>query len=240
MNDVIQNTNPVERSFSLSKTYLRTFLTRVYLWMTLGLGITALIAFVLAQSFDANPDLVDTVSALIFPAFILELILVWVISARSEKANATVSGILFAIYSALNGLFFSIVLVAYAPGVVTIAFLSTMITFLIMSAYGYFTEQDLTSTGNIALMSLVGIIVASIINIFANSEALYWVVTYVGLVIFVILTAYDTQKLKDIAAEAEMKNISVGSIAITGALNLYLDFINLFIIILRLLDGKRD
>lgn len=237
MNVLEKKSGPITR---VSESLVNSFMTQVYLWMVAGLAVTALVAFGLSQYLQENPDTVDTIGNLILPSALVELLLVIWLSSRAGKMSTALASTLFIVYAALNGLFFSIVLIAYATDVVAITFLATTLTFAVMAIYGYTTKQDLTKFGNIALMGLFGLIIGSIVNIFAQSEAFYWLITYVGVAVFVILIAYDTQKLKAFAAEAEMKNISVSSYAINGALSLYLDFINLFIMLLRIFGGSRD
>jgi hypothetical protein len=226
---------------TVSSAFVSRFVAFVYGWMTLGLAVTAVVAFILSRYITENPDVAGTVAVLILPIFIVELILVWVISSRAHKMSIQVSAPLFILYSLLNGIFFSLVLAVNDLDVAGVAFLATAITFGVMSLYGTFTKQDLTKWGNIAFMGLIAGIIGTFINIlFAQSEGFYWVITYGLLIVFVILVAYDTQKIKAMAVQAEMSNIPVHSYAISGALALYLDFINLFLLILRILGGGRD
>ncbi len=226
-------------SVTTSENTIISFVAKVYAWMTLGLAVTAFFAFILSLQFTYNPQIISVVSLLILPVFIIELLLVVLIGTRASKMSPLLAGGMFLFYSALNGIFFSFILASYSTEIVAITFFATTITFLIMSIYGYVTNQDLTKFRNIAIMSLIGIIIASIINIFIKSDFLYWIVTYIGLIVFVVLIAYDTKKLKAMATEAEINNINSTSYAVNGALSLYLDFINLFLIILRILGGRR-
>jgi FtsH-binding integral membrane protein len=146
---------------------------------------------------------------------------------------------LFLLYSALNGLTLSILLLVYTASSVASTFFITAGTFGLMSAYGYFTKKDLTSWGNLLFMALVGLIIASIVNIFWSNPTMYWIISYAGVLIFVGLTAYDTQKIKNMSLELDAESEAGRKGAIMGALALYLDFINLFIILLRILGDRR-
>ncbi len=233
-------TGPVERNVALSGNFLASFITQVYGWMAFGLFVTAIVALFLSNRIVSDPELAETLSGLIFPLFLVELVIVWVISARTGKASVPESGTLFILYSISNGVFFSIVLSAFGYDVAGLAFLATFLTFGVMAIYGAVAKQDLTKWGNIAFMFLIAGIIGSVLNFFLGSETLYWVITYGLLIVFVILVAYNTQKLKSMAAHAEATNTPVSKYAVSGALTLYLDFINLFILILRIFGGSRD
>lgn len=213
-----------------------SFISQVYAWMAAGLLITSLIAYFITQAILNNLELALTVANWIVPAIILQLVLVLVISFGAGRLNAALSSFLFVIYSASNGIFFSILLASYGLQAAALAFGATFITFAIMAFYGYTTKQDLTTFGNIAIFALIGVIVGSIINIFANSQAFDWVLTYLTLGIFIVLTAYDTQKLKVMSQNADANTLS--KYVIAGALTLYLDFINIFITLLKIFGSS--
>ncbi len=220
----------------------RSFMLKVYNWMGIALLITAFVAYFVSQSTDLVYTLVDN-SILFFGLIIAEFGLVIYLSARINKMSSTAATTAFIVYSVLNGLTFSVILLGYTGASISSAFFTTSGMFAFMSAYGYFTKKDLTAWGSFFMMGLFGIIIASVINIFLGSSTIYWLVTYLGVFIFVGLTAYDTQKIKKMSAamiatdrgstELEQKG------AIMGALTLYLDFINLFLMLLRIL-GSRD
>ena len=153
--------------------------------------------------------------------------------------NASMAIGLFLLYSALNGLTMSIIFLIYTSASIASTFFITAGTFGVMSAYGYFTKKDLTSIGNIAFMGLIGIIIASIVNIFLQSPMLYWAVTYIGVLVFVGLTAYDTQKIKKMSLEMDIESEEGSKGAVMGALALYLDFINMFIFMLRIFGQRK-
>jgi len=215
-----------------------SFMTKVYGWMTLALCITGITAFFTAIS----PEMVEllfssrwTIWVLIFGTFGL----VGWLTIGIQKMSATTATLVFLGYSLLNGLIFSSIFLMYTGGSIALTFFITAGTFGVMSAYGYFTKSDLTSIGNIAIMLLIGVIIASIVNMFMNSEMLYWIISYAGVAIFVALTAYDTQKIKEMNIIGNEGTAEDRKEAIVGALTLYLDFINLFLFLLRLF-GRRD
>ena len=147
---------------------------------------------------------------------------------------------LFIVYSILNGLTISLILLLYTGESIAATFLSTGLTFGAMSAYGYFTKRDLTTMGSYLYMALIGLIIASLVNMFWASSTFYWIISYVGILIFVGLTAYDTQKIKKIGATVNMDDTqTTQKLAIMGALTLYLDFINLFLMLLRVAGNRR-
>ncbi len=217
---------------------LQAVMSRVYAWMTAGLLTTGAIAF-----FVANTGLAAILASspiIYFGLFIVELIIVFVLSARIAKMSAGMATGMFMGYSLLNGLTLSIIFLIYTSVSIASTFMITGVTFGVMSLYGYTTKQDLSKIGNILVMALIGFLIASVINIFLRSEALYWIVTYAGILIFVGLTAWDTQKIKRMSMNiASNDEANIQRLAILGALMLYLDFINLFLLLLRVL-GNRD
>ena len=212
------------------------FLWKVYGWMAIGLGLTALVAFAVAGS----PDLLRVLigNRLVFFALIIaELGLVFYLSARADRlAPGTAAG-LFAIYSALNGVTLSAILLVYTGESVTMTFVVTAGMFGALALFGSTTKRSLAGAGQFFMMGLVGLILASLIGIFWHNDALQFLISACGVIVFTGLTAYDAQKLKAMALAAE--GPQVGSYAISGALALYLDFVNLFLMILRLFGGRR-
>lgn len=209
---------------------------KVYLWMSMALATTAMAAYLVAST----PALINMLLANRFAFFILlfaELGLVIFISARINKLSFNTALGLFILYSVLNGVTLSVIFLLYTAASLTSTFLVTAGTFAVMSIYGYVTKRNLTSMGNIAMMLLIGVVIASVVNLFMNSSTLYWIVTYVGVLVFVGLTAYDTQKIKRLATMEDSEQTR--KLAIVGALTLYLDFINLFLLMLRLLGGRK-
>ncbi|MCG9912453.1 MAG: Bax inhibitor-1/YccA family protein [Flavobacteriales bacterium] len=213
-------------------------MTRVFGWMTLALTITALTALSVASS-DALVNLFLANKFVFYGLIIGQLLLVMGISGLINRISSTLATLLFIIYSAANGLTLSVLFLAYAQSSIALAFFITAGTFAFMVAYGYFTNRDLTSMGSLLFMGLIGIIIASVVNLFMSSETLYWIISYAGVFIFVGLTAYDAQKIKNQALLMNDDSETAQKGAILGALTLYLDFINLFIFILRIFGGRK-
>ncbi|HEU0253083.1 MAG TPA: Bax inhibitor-1/YccA family protein, partial [Pyrinomonadaceae bacterium] len=213
------------------------FLTKVYGWMFLGLLITAGTALVTASS----PLLIETfiLNRLLFWILVLgQLGLVFFLSARVDKlAPATAAG-LFMLYSATVGITTSVILLAYTGASIVSTFMITAGMFGAMAAYGTLTKRNLAGVGQFMFMGLIGLIIAMVVNIFFASSALYFVISVVGVIVFTGLTAWDAQRMKQMAVA--LPDGRVGSYAVVGALSLYLDFINLFFFLLRLLGGRRD
>jgi len=227
------NQNPLEISQSIS-VYLR----KVYNWMAVALMLTGFVAYYVAGSETLIQIIVGN-KILFFGLLIGELVLVGYISKRINRISSYNATLLFLLYAVLNGLTFAVIFLIYTSESISSTFLITAGTFGAMSAYGYFTKQDLTKIGNMAYMALIGIIIASIVNFFMQSTMMHWVITYLGVAIFVALTAYDTQKLKRIAMNGFENEENMEKSAILGALTLYLDFINLFLFLLRIFGGRK-
>lgn len=210
------------------------FFRFVYAWMGAGLAITALLSVMTVSS----PALMQAVfgNRMVFYALIFgELGLVVVLSAAINRLNAAMAVFLFVAYSALNGVTLSVIFMAYTSESIASTFLVTAATFGAMSIFGVVTRRDLTSWGSFLFMGLIGVVIASLVNLFLHSEMMYWVSTYCGIIVFVGLTAYDTQKIKMLGRQG----IGGTKPAILGALTLYLDFINLFLLLLRVMGRRR-
>jgi FtsH-binding integral membrane protein len=212
----------------------RTFIRSVYAWMFGGLLLTAAAAYWVVLS-PAMQQLVFR-TPLRWVLLIAELGLVFFLSFRITKISAGTASSVFLLFSALNGLTLSSIFFFYTAADISAAFLTASATFGAMSVYGMVTKRDLTSWGSFFFMGLIGILICSVINIFLNSPGLAWVISIVGVFVFLGLTAYDTQKLKAYANAPQLR----GNLAVYGALALYLDFINLFLMLLRLFGGRRD
>lgn len=214
------------------------FIRRVYNWMALGLATTAITSLLTVNSPGMMKFLFGTPMVLIV-LIVAELGIVIALSAAINKVSSATALLMFFAYSFLNGLTLAAIFMVYTRTSIANTFFVTAGTFGVMSVYGYTTKKDLTSWGSFLTMGLIGIIIASLVNIFFASTQIYWLITYVGVIIFVGLTAYDTQQIKAMATggfdgeEMERKG------AIIGALRLYLDFINLFLLLLRIF-GRRD
>lgn len=219
-----------------TKVAANTLVRSVYIWMCTALLLTGATASLVAGS----PRLLEIVfsnSIFFWGLLIAQFGLVWAISAKVTSFSLpTLSG-LFMLYSVLTGITFSIYFLAFTAESIASTFFITAGTFAVMSLYGFLTKTDLTKLGNLCLMALFGLIIASVVNIFLKSETMYWIVSYVGVLIFIGLIAYDTQKIKALAYTQE--NEHTQKLAICGALALYLDFINLFIMLLRIFGQRK-
>lgn len=227
----------METTITKSADVVTTFLAKVYMWMFVGLFITGLVALyvssqeVLINLFIENPFV-------LFTLIIAELAAVIFLSFAITKISSSLATFIFLLYAVLNGVTLSLIFLIYTSSSISSTFLITAGTFGIMSIYGFVTKSDLTTIGNISLMALIGLILASVVNIFLNNTTLYWIITYAGILIFVGLIAYDTQKMKKLASSG-MDSSMGNKIAIIGALTLYLDFINLFLLLLRIFGKRR-
>lgn len=215
------------------------FLAKVFNWMGIGLAITGVIAYLTAASGLA---LQLAASPLFMILIIGELGLVFYLSARVDKIQAATAQGLFVGYAVLNGLTLSMIFLAYTRTSIAGTFFITAGMFGAMSVYGLVTKRDLSGMGSFLFMGLIGIIIASIVNIFLQSSAVYWVTSMIGVLVFVGLTAYDVQRIKTMGEQGIMAqgDQMIRKGAIMGALTLYLDFINLFLMLLRFFGGSRD
>lgn len=212
-------------------------MTRVFSWMFAGLSLTGIISFLLMADGTAIIYFSQNIGVL-YGLLIAEVILVFFLAARVHKMSASTATLLFFLYAALNGVTLSPLFAIYTLGSLTMVFFITAGMFGTFALYGAVTKRDLSKLGNIMIMAFIGVIIASLANIFMKSSAVYWVVSYLGVIIFCGLTAFDMQKIKNMAEE-NMDYDTHTKVAIMGALALYLDFINLFIYLLRIL-GSRD
>ena len=213
------------------------FLWKVYGWMAIGLGLTALVAFAVAGSPDLLRVLIGN-RLVFFGLVIVELGLVFFLSARADRlAPGTAAG-LFALYSALNGVTLSVILLAYTGESVTMTFVVTAGMFGALALFGSTTKRSLAGVGQFFMMGLIGLILASILGMFWHNDALQFLISVVGVIVFTGLTAWDAQRLKQMALALPAGQ--VGSYAVVGALSLYLDFINLFLMLLRFTGSRRD
>ena len=231
--------NEKESSRCESSTTLPILMRKVYTWMTLALVITGITAWVVAHS-PAILQMIMTNKILFLGLLFGELILVWSVSAAINRLSLTTATLLFVLYSVLNGVTMSFIFLAYTYESVTNVFLITAGTFAAMAFFGYFTKTDLSSIGRILFMALIGLIIATIVNIFVKSSGFGMILNYLGVLIFVGLTAWDTQKIKQMLSMAEDTGETAQKVALMGALSLYLDFINLFIHLLRIMGNNRN
>ena len=212
---------------------------KVYVWMTLALIITGVTAYGVAHSEVLMQSVYE--SRGVFWALLLaELGLVYGISRFIDRLSLTTATLLFILYSALNGATLSVIFLAYSADVITKVFFITAGTFGVMAAFGYFTKTDLTGLGKLLIMALVGLIIASLVNLLLlKSSGFDLILSYIGVLLFVGLTAYDSQKIKRMLAQAEDMGEGAQKTALMGSLTLYLDFINLFLYLLRIFGRER-
>ena len=210
---------------------------KVYVWMSMALVITGLTAWIVAH----NASLLQLIygnSATIWILFAVEIGLVIALSAAIHKLSLPVATLMFIVYSVLNGAVLSSIFLVYAMSSIATVFFITAATFGAMSVFGYVTKKDLSSIGKFLMMALIGLIIATVVNLFMKNSGLDMIISYAGVLIFVGLTAWDTQKIKQMCLQAPDTGESMQKLALLGALSLYLDFINLFIYLLRILGNR--
>ncbi|NDJ58377.1 Bax inhibitor-1/YccA family protein [Enterobacteriaceae bacterium 4M9] len=222
-----------------SGSRLQTYMAQVYGWMTCGLLLTAVVAWFAANT-PAVMMFVFSSKITFFGLIIVQLALVFVLSGMVHKLSPGMATSLFMLYSALTGLTLSSIFIAYTYSSIASTFVVTGGMFGAMSFYGYTTKRDLSRFGSLLFMALIGIILASLVNLWLKSTPLMWAITYIGVLVFVGLTAYDTQKLKNIGEQIDVNDSgTLRKYSIMGALTLYLDFINLFLMLLRIFGNRR-
>lgn len=211
---------------------------KVYLWMTLALAITGLTAYVVATT----PAIINTIysSSLYWVLIIAELALVFIVSGMIDRLSLSTATMLFVLYSVVNGATLSSIFMIYTMESIASVFFISAGTFAVMAFIGYTTKTDLTKMGKILLMALIGLVITTIVNMFVVSSGLQTIVSYIGVLIFVGLTAYDSQKIKNLLYGAPEESEGAQKLALLGALSLYLDFINLFLYLLRIFGSRRD
>ena len=237
MENNLPSSNFSQKQLDLTQN-ISVYFTKVYNWMAVALLLTGVVAYFTAQS-EMMIQAIFGNRILFFGLIIGELALVGYISARINKLSSYNATLLFLAYTILNGLTMAVIFMAYTSESISSTFIITAGTFGAMSLYGYSTKSDLTKLGNLAFMALIGIIIASVVNMFMKSEMMSWIISYLGVAIFIGLTAYDTQKLKRIAMNGFENEETMEKSAILGALTLYLDFINLFLFLLRILGDRK-
>ncbi|BCS88291.1 Bax inhibitor-1/YccA family protein [Pseudodesulfovibrio sediminis] len=237
----------MQRSGTAKAELVNAFMRGVYGWMSAGLGLTAVIAFLTATTpalqqlvFSFRADGSIGISSLVWILMFAELGIVFYLGARIGTMSASMATGLFLVYSAMNGLTLTPILLMYTAESVAATFVCTAGMFGAMSAYGMITKKDLTSWGSLLFMGLIGIIIAMVVNMFLQSSAMSFAISVIGVIIFLGLTAYDTQKLKTMGENVPLGDATaIRRGSILGALTLYLDFINLFLMLLRLMGSRR-
>ena len=220
-------------------TAFPALMRKVFVWMTLALAITGLTAYGVATS-PAILSLIFSSKVTFFGLIIAEFALVFAISGAINRLSLSTATLLFILYSVINGATLSSIFFAFSVATIGKVFFITAGTFGAMALVGYTTKTDLTSMGKLLFMALLGIIIASVVNMFVGSSGLDLILSYVGVLVFVGLTAYDTQKIKQMCQSAPDAGESTQKLALIGALSLYLDFINLFLYLLRIFGNNRD
>lgn len=216
----------------------RKFMLVVYNWMTLGLGLTAVVSFGTART--GLVDIIMSNPMLFWVLLILQFVTVIAMSFAMNKIPAIVATGLFFIYAFLTGVTFSVLFLIYTSSSIAFTFFTCAAMFASVSVFGYITKMDLTKFGGFLMMGLFGLIIASVVNIFLQSSIIYWITSYVGVIVFVGLTAWDTQKIKNMGMFLDSGSETGKKAAIFGALMLYLDFINLFLYLLRFMGNRKD
>lgn len=237
---MFENNQPYVANESYEARFAVTaVLKNVYLWMTLALAISGLTAMVVAGNAELVARIFATRGTLLI-LFLAQFGLIWAISSRIGTMSFVTATLLFLLYSVITGVTLSSIFLVFTMESLASVFFITAGTFAVVSIYGFVTKKDLSTWRSYLLMGLIGVIIASIVNWFLASEVMYWIVSYVGVAIFVGLTAYDTQKIKVLANQCYMEDSETqNKVALMGAITLYLDFINLFLYILRIF-GKRE
>ena len=227
----------VDEQLSMSFAF-PVLMRKVYVWMTLALVITGFTAYGVATS-PGVLQLIFGNKILFWGMIIAELALVIGVSAAINRLSLTTATLMFILYSVINGALFSSIFLIYTASSIATVFFITAGTFGVMALIGYTTKTDLTSIGKYLFMALIGLIIATLVNMFIKSEGFTYILSYIGVLIFVGLTAYDSQKIKQMLLQAPDAGEGAQKLALLGALTLYLDFINLFIYLLRIL-GRRE
>jgi FtsH-binding integral membrane protein len=225
-------------SANISLETTNSFLGRVYRNMALGLGLTGLVALLIASSPGAVEWLLIN-RGITMLLVIAQLVLVFAFTGLLSRVSAATAATMFFGYAALTGVTFSTIFLVYTGASIAATFFVTAGAFAGCSVYGYVTKRNLASMGSFLFMGLIGLVLASIVNIFLGSPAIYWLTTFMGVIVFTGLAAYDTYKLRQLAAQTEISSDHGRKLALQGALMLYLDFINLFLILLRLFGNRR-
>ncbi|MGD9034507.1 MAG: Bax inhibitor-1/YccA family protein [Desulfobacteraceae bacterium] len=232
---------PISVPKPTAEVLVNDYVRSVYNWMCIGLALTGFVAFYISTN-ETLLRLVFSNSLIFFGLILAEFALVFAIAGMVNRMSAGTATALFVIYSTLNGVVLSFIFLAYTRASIASTFFICAATFLACSIYGWITKRDLTSLGGFLFMGLIGIIIASVVNWFVRSSAMHMIISYIGVFVFVGLTAYDTQRIKNMARAqpAGLEGAVIRKGAILGALSLYLDFINLFLMLLRIFGQSRD
>jgi FtsH-binding integral membrane protein len=238
------NISSWQQTGTSTQTVSKTFMSGVFAWMGIALGISALTAWVFGNDMSYMSYLINMesggLSALGYVVMFAPIGFVLLMSFGFNRLSSTALTALFLVYAVIMGMSLSFIFLAYTMGSIVGVFFSSAAMFGVMALMGYTTNTDLTKMGSILMMALIGIIIASLINMFLKSDGMSYIISIVSVIIFTGLTAYDVQKLKNIGAGLEYGTEATAKLSIIGALTLYLDFINLFLALLRLFGNRRD
>lgn len=226
-----------ERPIEMSEAF-PALMRKVYVWMSLALLITGMTAYYVATN-QVIMNAILTSRVLLYGLFVVELALVIIVSAAINRLSVLTATLMFLLYSVLNGATLSVIFLVYQLSSIATVFFITAGTFGTMALIGYTTKKDLSSIGRILTMSLIGLVIATLVNIFIKSDGLTMILSYIGVLVFVGLTAWDSQKIKRMLLQATDVNEVTKKIALLGALTLYLDFVNLFLYLLRIFGRRR-
>ena len=230
--------NEISAQRVMDRSVSATLMRSVYYWMAGALTITGLTAMLVANN-ETLMSILFSSMGLVWGLLIAEIVLVMILSAAINKLSFSMATLLFILYSVLNGVTLSSIFVIYTQGSIASTFFITAGMFGALAVYGTVTKRDLSGMGRFLFMTLIGLIIATIVNIFVHSTMLYWITTFVGVLVFAGLTAWDAQKIQQMAQTADEVNETTQKLALLGSLMLYLDFINLFLYLLRIF-GKRN
>ena len=231
---------PIRQTQTQTQVLVNSFVRSVYNWMAIGLALTGFVAYYVANS-PAMQRIIFGNPIVFYGLIIGQLVMVFTLSARVSKMQASTATGIFVLYAALNGATLSAIFLAYTQSSIASTFFVCAGTFVAASVYGWTTKKDLTSFGSFLFMGLIGIIIASVVNLFLKSSGMTMIISYIGVLLFTGLTVYDTQRLKNMAL-TQPAGLDAGVVrkgAIIGALSLYLDFINLFLMLLRIMGDRR-
>ncbi|MFM7217635.1 MAG: Bax inhibitor-1/YccA family protein [Bacteroidota bacterium] len=238
------NVNAWQQQTASTPTVSKTFMAGVFSWMGVALGISALTAYIFGTDMSYMSYLVNEqsggLSGLGYVVMFAPIGFVLLMSFGFHKLSSTALTALFLVYSVIMGMSLSFIFLAYTMGSIAGVFITSAAMFGVMALLGYTTNTDLTKMGSILMMALIGIIIASLVNMFLKSDGMGFIISIVSVIIFTGLTAYDVQKLKNIGSGVEYGSEATAKLSILGALTLYLDFINLFLALLRLFGNRRD
>ena len=237
-NDSFEMEELTRSGFSMSAAF-PALMRKVYVWMAFALVITGITAYGVASS-PSLLNLIFTSKAVFFGLIIAEFVLVLTVSAAINRLSLSTATLLFVLYSVVNGATLASIFLAFSMATIGKVFFITAGTFAVMAFVGYTTKTDLTSMGKLLFMVLIGLIIATVVNIFVKSSGFDLILSYVGVLVFVGLTAYDTQKIKQMLQLAPDAGEHMQKLALLGALTLYLDFVNLFLYLLRIFGNNKD